>query len=233
MQSDAARPTQSSPGEATGERPGFSDRLDEWLEFIPSVLMALAVVLTAYSAYEATRWSGVQATNFATASSLRTQASSLTATGVTEVAYDANVFGEVLLAFRDADFDDPAVREEALDFADALFRDEAKPALEEWLSLNPGENPAAPATPLQVPSYKNENLDEATRLVGEAEESFQEAREANQNGDDYILATILFASVLFFTGLRIKSTRVHAMVLAFAAVCLLGGVIRLLTLPFH
>jgi hypothetical protein len=208
-------------------------RRGELLEFFTSVLAAFAVILTAYSAYEATRWSGVQATDFATAGSLRTQATSLTTIGTTQVSYDANVVADLLLTYRDADFSNPQVRAQALEFADTLFRDEAKPALEEWLSLDPGNNPDAPDTPLDVPSYHNANLDQADQLVAEAEQVFQSAKQANQNGDDYILATILFASVLFFTGLRIKSTMVRGLVEAFATLCLLGGIVRLLTLPFQ
>src|SRR5690606_11860174 len=142
-----------------------SGRLEEMLEFIPSVLMALAVVLTAYSAYEATRWSGVQATEFATAGSLRTQAASLTTIGATQVSYDANLVAALLIDLRDADLNDPAVAAEARAFAEDLFRDEAKPALEEWISLDPFDNPDAPDTPLEVPAYRNQSLEEAERLI--------------------------------------------------------------------
>ena len=55
-------------------------KVEMWMEIVPSILMALAVVLTAYSAYESTRWGGVQATNFATASALRAEANSVSAT---------------------------------------------------------------------------------------------------------------------------------------------------------
>lgn len=236
MESDAGPATSSGSARAADQDaipPSKDPTWEERLEFFTSVLAAFAVILTAYSAYEATRWSGVQATDFATAGSLRTQAASLTTIGVTEVSYDANVVGELLIRFSDADLSNPAVRQQALDLADTLFRDEAKPALEEWLSLNPAENPDAPDTPLEVDSYKNANLDEANALVTEAEASFQAAKDANQHGDDYILATILFASVLFFTGLRIKTHWVRATVEGFAALCLIAGVIRLVTLPFQ
>jgi hypothetical protein len=213
--------------------PGSWSSLEDWLEFLASVLMALAVVLTAYSAYQATRWNGVQATNFAMAGSLRTQANSLTTIGVTEVSYDANIFAALLIEFRDADFSDPAVLDEARRFADTLVRDEAAMAMDDWLNLNPFENPDAPRTPLELPSYQNANLEEAQQLIDEAALRFQDAKDANQNGDNYVLATILFAAVLFFTGLRVRTYRVRSLVQIFAMACLAGGLIRLLTLPFH
>lgn len=207
--------------------------LETWLEFIPSVLMALAVILTAYSAYQATRWGGVQATDFAAASSLRTQANSLTTVGVTEVSYDAGVFGELALAFRSDDLSDPAMREEAARLADLLTRDEFKPILEEWIALDPANNPDAAATPFELPSYSNTNLNEAERLTNEAEVNFAEAKEANQNGDDYILATIFFASVLFFSGLRVRSAGSRSFVQMLAAAALIAGIVRVSTLPFQ
>lgn len=219
-------------GESTVPEPEEST-LEIWLEFIPSVLMALAVLLTAYSAYQATRWSGVQATEFATASSLRTQASALTAVGITELSYDAGVFGDIALAYRGLDPSDPAVIEEVDEFADTLARDEFKPVLDEWLALEPDTNPDAPGTPFDLPSYLNENLVEAKRLTAEAELSFEAAKEANQNGDEYVLATIFFASVLFFTGLRLRTRVVRGLIQVLAAGALVAGIFRVATLPFH
>jgi hypothetical protein len=237
--SSAARETTSSPQtRATAEAPAEpfeeesgEERFKLRIEFFASLLMAFAVVLTAYSAYEATRWSGVQATQFARAGSLRTQANSLTARGVTEVSYDAMVFGQLLIAFKDTNLDDPAVEQQALQVANTLFRDEAKPALQEWIALR--ENGlSAPPMPLQLPSYSNANLQGADDLTAQADNSFSNAKQANQNGDNYILATILFASVLFFTGLRLHTKRIQIFVVCLAAVALAAGVVRLSTLPF-
>jgi hypothetical protein len=234
MESDAGQLRDRPAKDAASSEEGSNQSwLEDWLEFVPSVLMALAVVLTAYSAYEATRWSGVQATDFATASSLRTQANSHTTLGTAQVAYDSSTFGEVLLSFRGEDLNDPAVREQALAYADTLMRDEFKPALNEWITRRSLNDPSTPSTPMELESYSNANLQEAEILTNQAEQSFLEAKQANQNGDSYILSTIFFASVLFFTGLRLKSITVRTMVLAFAVLCLVAGAIRLATLPFE
>jgi len=206
---------------------------EDWLEFIPSILMAAAVILTAYSAYEATRWGGVQATDFATASALRSQSNTLVSAGVTEVSYDAGIFGNLALEFRDDDFSDPATVEAALRFTDGLTRDEFKPVLKEWLELDPVNNPDAPGTPFGMPSYSNANLVEAERLVAEAEEFSSDAKDANQTGDEYVLATIFFASVLFFTGIRMRNLLSRWAVILFAAIGLGAGIWLLASLPYH
>lgn len=219
------------------EQPGTKEResttIEDMLEFVPSILMAVAVVLTAYSAYEATRWGGVQATDFATASSLRIQAATETTIGVTQLSYDAGTFGQLALEFRGTDFSDPVEVEEAALLADALMRDEFKPYFEEWLTLEPGTNPAAPGTPFDLPSFTNERLDEAERLVLEAEVQFEEAKVANQNGDDYILATIFFAGVLFFSGVRVRRILSRGVVLALASAALITGMVWIAGLPFE
>ena len=218
------------PGEAS-QRLGVT--IEDWLEFVPSILMAGAVVLTAYSAYESARWGGVQATEFATASSLRIEASAATSVGVTQMSYDAGTFGQLALDFRDTDFSDPVQREQASLLADSLMRDEFKVYFEEWVALDPSNNDEAPGTPFDLPTFSNDQIEEAERLTAEAEVSFNEAKDANQRSDDYILATIFFASVLFFTGLRMRGIRIRGFVIVLAAFALASGIVRISTLPFQ
>ena len=217
-------------GEASQE---LAFTIEDWLEFVPSILMAVAVVLTAYSAYESARWGGVQATDFATASSLRIEASAATTVGVTQMSYDAGTFGQLALEFRDTDFSDPVQLEQASQLANSLMRDEFKVYFEEWVALDPSNNDEAPGTPFDLPGFSNDKIEDAERLTAAAEVSFNEAKDANQTSDDYILATIFFASVLFFTGLRMRNVRVRSFVTVLAAFALVSGIVRISTLPFQ
>ena len=58
--------------------------------------------------------------------------------------------------------------------------------------------------------------------------------DANDTGDNYVLATIFFAAVLFFAGIATKFTsdRIVALTLGAGTVVFLGGLARLMTLPF-
>jgi hypothetical protein len=82
--------------------------------------------------------------------------------------------------------------------------------------------------------YKVAALEESEELEAEADQLFEEGREANQTSDNYVLATIFFAAVLFFGGLSVKfrSQRLIVATLVFGTLMFLGGVIRLGTLPF-
>lgn len=81
--------------ESSAQRP--QSRSGYELELLASVLMALAVVATAYSAWQATRWSGVQAKSFAEAGSLRNQSLAAMNTANAQISYDATTFRSVLV----------------------------------------------------------------------------------------------------------------------------------------
>lgn len=201
----------------------------ERIELWSAVLLAAATVATAYSAYEATRWGGVQATSFTEAGTARTESAKAESDGFTLVAIDANIFTEYAVAFSQ---DNERLMEI---LRKRFFRQEFKPAFRSWLKEHPLTNPDAAKLPFQLPEYEVAKLEEADRLSEEASGLFEEGREANQTSDDYVLATIFFAAVLFFAGLATKFTtnRIAVAALGFGTLMFVSGLVRLGTLPFH
>ena len=94
-------------------------------------------------------------------------------------------------------------------------------------------NPDAPPSPFAMAEYRLAAEQETQELAALADRRGQQARDANQRGDDYVLLTVLFASVLFFSGISTKLTspRLQAVMLSFATVVLLAGVVFELTFP--
>lgn len=203
---------------------GLRYRLELW----SAALLAVATLTTAYSAYQATRWSGRQATRFTQASAERTSSAKAQATGASHVAIDADLFTKWAGAVTGGNTHLARVLRRR------FFRSEFKPAFEAWLKLRPLENPNAPHTPFALARYRPAELIRAGQLERRAETLFEQGREANQNSDNYVLATIFFAAVLFFAGLASKfaSIRVTIGTLTFGTLIFLGGVIRLGTLPY-
>ena len=72
-------------------------------------------------------------------------------------------------------------------------------------------------------------------LEAQAETFFAKATAANQTGDDYILGTVFFASVLFFAGIssKFRATSVRMAMLGAGSAMLLFGAIRIIGLPIH
>ncbi len=209
-----------------GDQPrGFREKLELW----SAVLLAMATVATAYSAYESSRWSGQQSTQFTSAGASRTESAKAQSNGASFVTIDAGLFTQFAEAFTE----DNKQLQNAIE---GFFREEFRPAFEEWIALDPLNNPDAPPTPFQLDSYveAQSNLIEADELEEEATAKFEAGREANQTSDNYVLATIFFAAVLFFSGLATKFTsdRIVAGTLAVGTTVFIGGVARVATLPF-
>ena len=221
------RPAKDFDDMTIGER--FRDP-SRRIELVATILMSVAVVCSAYCAWQATRWGGVQATAFAEASSMRLESSKAMSTGVQQTAYDASTLLQ-LAVFAYSEGGTRTVTE----FSERFMREEFKPFVDEWLAFEPFKNPEAPKTPFELEDFKNAEIESARGLEEKASASFEEAKAANQTGDDYILATVYFATVLFFAGV---STKLDERVLVWAILVLatagLGfGFSRMLTLPFH
>jgi len=113
------------------------------------------------------------------------------------------------------------------------FRPKMKPAVEAWLKTDPFNNPAAPSSPFKMAEYVQQELTEAKRETQLFAEKQAGAEEARRNGDQYVLLTVLFASVLFFAGIggTFDSPRLRLMVFVVAVVFLAGTLISLGTMP--
>lgn len=110
------------------------------------------------------------------------------------------------------------------------FRPEMKPAVEAWLKLGPLSNPAAPPSPFRMAEYAQQETAEVSRQEELAANAMAAAREARGHSDNYVLLTVIFASVLFFGGTaRAFDSRPLRIVLATIAVLLLVGTLAALT----
>jgi hypothetical protein len=199
------------------------------IDIIATVLMSIAIVCSAYCAYQATRWSGVQDIAFDDASAARVEANKAANAGRQQMAYDAStLLIEIEAAVR-------GEAEVANILRDRFTRKEFEPFVEEWLAMEPLNNPDAPETPFDLPNFSNAELLRADSFQDEVDASVKEAREANQNGDNYILATVFFALVLFFTGIstKIEFQPMQWVILAFASGGLVLGLVRMFSLPYH
>jgi hypothetical protein len=209
---------------ATG-RTAEDEKRDRRIEMIAAVLLSIATVVTAWSAYQATRWSGVQAESYVTASARRTESvrASNRANGQTIV--DVDIYLDWLDAVR--------IGNDALaDDLENRMRAEFLPAFEAWRASEPDEE-IPEGTPFSRPEYVLAEADRAAELEVEASAAFNDGQEANQISDNFVLAAVMLASVLFFAGLAgtFDSFRAQLLLLILAGVMLVGGSIVVATLP--
>jgi hypothetical protein len=218
----------------------------ERIELVATILLAFATVLTAWSAFQSTKWSGTQATHFARAGALRTESSKAAGRANAQQIVDVNLFVDWVSAVHEERQLDPTASTDAdgnyvpdptalSGFLFERFRSEFKPAVAAWLELRPLENPDAAATPFSLPEYELAEEKLADRLEVGADRQSSLARRDNQRGDNYVLATVLFASVLFFAGVSSKlgSTRNRLLTIGLAVVVLVAGISILITFPIQ
>ncbi len=84
------------------------------------------------------------------------------------------------------------------------IREDFRVVLDAWLATDPIANPEAQATPFDMDTYTMPGAVEAEARRARADHRASEARTANQNGDNYVLTTVLFASLRFFAGVSTK-----------------------------
>lgn len=244
MSDDGMEPD-ASPDESSSLMFGAADRI----ELIATIVLAIATVLTAWSAFQAGKWSGKQSIYFSEAGASRTESTRADTEGGQLAQVDIAMWIDWVTAI----FDDVENGRITVDSGDTYeptlgtpsgflylrFREEFRPAVDAWLATDPVNNPDAPSSPFVMtnpdgtPVYTVAQRIEADRLTEVADEKAALAREANQNGDNYVLTMVLFASVLFFAGVssKLAKTRNRIIALGIAMVLLISGLVILVSLP--
>jgi hypothetical protein len=205
------------------------DPPDRWVEILAATVLALATVASAWSAYQATRWGGVQAEAYAEAGAARAESVRMSDLADAHLTIDVEYFAIWL------DETAKGGDEQVVALIQRAFRPEFEPAFEAWLATDPLVNQDGPATPFEMDEYLRAASHQAEELRTEAEAAAEVAVDANQTGDSYVLATVLFASVLFFAGISTKFgerwVRIALVIVGFLA--FLSGVVLLLTYPVN
>ena len=198
----------------------------EVIEIIEAAILALVAVATAWSGYQAAKWAGNRAEQYAEASRLRVTAEGLATLAGQERIYDSDTFNSWLAAKLDG-------KSQTAEFFERRFRDEYRPAFAAWMKTDPFNNGQAPPGPIFMPDYHNANHEQFLRLNKQAVEMADQGTKSGETGDNYVRITVLLATVLLITAIgqrfHFKAVRVVFMVLAFLLLCL--PLVRLLMLP--
>jgi hypothetical protein len=163
-------------------------------------ITSLAAVVTAWSAFQASTWSGVQMFALANAARLRDLSTQLRLEGDQQLHVDVDLFiayAGALVDHRDA-------------FA-AFLRDRFPPRLrvatDAWLDTHPLESTSAPAHPLAMPEYRIEATERASAAQKASDDASDQAARANHAGDLYVLATVLLATIITVSSLGSRRIR--------------------------
>lgn len=202
------------------------DKRNRWLEITCAVVLSLASMSSAWCAYQATLWSGVQTFRLAAANKAGRDSTAATLTAIQTRAFDASMFISYVQAKHEGN--EPHEK-----FLFNRFRPEMKKAVEAWLKTDPFNNPEAPLAPFKMAEYAQQELEEAKGHDERYSQEHSAAQRANSNSDTYVLLTVLFAMVLFFGGIAgtVESRRLRITILTIALVVFGVTVVALGTMP--
>jgi len=193
-------------------------------EFAATILLAFTSVMTSWSGYQASLWSGIQATNYNQANALRVESARESTAAGQLMGLDVALF----MAWANAAGSNNDRMEQ---FYNKRFRPEFRLAFDGWLATEPLTNPHAPATPFD--NYRPERAQRARELEDKSKELFTAGHEANHYADSYVLGTVVFAVVLFFCGIlpQFSDFRLRIVLLGIGMLLLIFGLSRILVLP--
>lgn len=211
---------------AEADSPARPSRSDRMLELGAVLLLSLTTVATAWSGYQAARWSGEQSQLYARASATRIKAQQQSTAGGQRRIDDLLYFNGWLEAKASGNRSLATIYRKR-------FRPEFVPAFDAWIAQRPFTNPHAIPGPVYMPQYRSAETARARALDTAADQLYLEGTAAKSNDDHYILSTVFFAAVLFFAGisLRLDWRPLRIVVLGLAATMLLAGGAFVLTLP--
>jgi hypothetical protein len=201
-------------------------RRERVFEVAGAIALAVVAVATAWSGYQATRWTDAQSANYAQASAQRVEATrDATLAGQLRI-YDLVLVNNWLNAH--------ATGNTALEQVfRRRFRPEFQPVFDAWLALDPLNNPDAPAGPLFMPQYPSSLPNAGDQHEANADQLFTEGQAAAENSAAYVLNTVFLAMVLFLTSMaqRFEWHPLRATILGLAMFMLLFAVYHLAVYP--
>ena len=204
----------------------MDDGRNQRLELLATILLAMAAVATAWSTYQSAQWRGEQALDASKATAARIQSSEASTRAGQLTQIDIATFIQWIDASE-------ARRRSLAQFYRDRFRDEFRPAFAAWIATRPLANRAAPPSPFAMPQYRVAEALHSASLNAAAGRYADDAGEANQRADNYMLAVVLFASSLFFAGIstKLRFGRQREAILALGYVIFTGTVVWIATLP--
>jgi hypothetical protein len=195
-------------------------------EIACAVVLSLATTASAWCAYQSKLWGGAQAARANAALRASREASVNSLRTLQTRAFDASMF----ISFMQARLDSNRPMEQ---FLFERFRPDMKVAVEAWLKWDPLNRPDAPPSPLHLPEYAAKDAAEAARLEDLVTTAMTRSRDARRFSDNYVLLTVIFASVLFFGGIAraFDSPRLRQALATLAFLLFLGSLLALATMP--
>lgn len=199
---------------------------DQVLEVFATDILVIATIATAWSGFQAKRWSGLQSTLYSEAIGLRVESVRASSSAERFRQIDLVLFTNWLQSYASGN-------QNLAEFFEKRFTPELKLVFESWIASDPVNNPDAPPGPFAMPEYHLNLSDESIELEDLTSSTFDQGKEANAVSDQYIFNTVVLASVLFLADITSRFSWPPArMAILIVALCILVyGLYNIATIP--
>ena len=197
-----------------------------WRDWTVVIVLSVTTILAAWSAFQASKWSGMMSISFSQASTARIEASRLDGDANRVASIQVGLFSQWIRAFADGD-------DRETQYLESVFPEPLATAFQAWKAADPQANPDVPRTPFAMPEYSIPAEAQALAADARADGKFADALAFNQRSDNYTILTVLFAAVLFFGSLTARARRrsVQHVFLGMAIVLLVSATAFLVSFP--
>jgi ABC-type Fe3+-siderophore transport system permease subunit len=205
-----------SPGGRTSGR-----TTHRFTEVVTVLLLAVASVGSAWSAFQVSQWNGVETDAARASAGYRIEASREYSLATQIVAYDASAVGQYAQAIA-------AENVELQTFlSETIVRPGFRPIIDQWKQqIDAGE---LPTNLLENQEYLDELFAASDATDAKALAASIRSEEAGDTADDYIRLTLFFATALFFAGItasfRTRFPRILLLTLAGATLVVAGSLL--------
>jgi hypothetical protein len=194
----------------------------DWLEAAAAVIMSIATVLIAWSAFQNTAWAGEVAALGRQAGAARTESAKDLARLNQDLIGDQVLFTSFVMAVSAGD-------EEAIRAIRSEFRPDFAVLVDEWARGRPNA-----ASPFDSNDYAvRDEIEAANRHTLQAEDAAAAAAVATERRNDYAAATVLLAVVLFVVaiGRTFSSRAIRRASILVGGLTLLVSLVWVLSVP--
>ena len=182
-------PSCRDPDERRRGRGEAKDRRTKIIEIIEVSVLSIVAILTAWSGYQGTKWGGFNRCSTRKPRASRLQAEALSTHAGQMLVADATIFTAWLEAHHAHDTSLEAELERR-------FTPEYHDAFTSWLATDPFTHPDAPPGPGAMPGFTTAEFQQAASMNDQASALLADGTDARDTANEYIRATVLFASVL-------------------------------------
>jgi hypothetical protein len=216
MTTESTPPPTPPEGGQSAADDARSRRLELWI----AGLLGVVAIITAFATYKAVLEDGDTLANFNEGVRINDNATASDTEGTQQYTTDQAIYLEFIKS------DVAGEKDVATYFRETLFSPELEEAVK-W--VEEGDKDAV--SPFQEESpYTRPEWAEAEKLRGQTEAKFKEAGVHDEDGDKYVLATVILSISLFLLGIAgvNRQFKVQRILVGIAAVPLVAGIVQVI-----